>query len=1074
MNHRLGWRGRVGSSGPRAAGRTSPQGSGVRHAAQHESISRSVEKLWAVSFRPSAIVSYGARREALHRSVPDDFVPTRYAGSVGPVEILVTGGGVILIGLLAWYFFAPKRAVTAERRGGVQEVEVTVKGGYAPSVIRARAGVPLRVIFDRQESGECTSEVVFPDFRMRRPLPAFSRTTVELMPDRAGEFGFACGMNMVHGTLVVDGDGDGAGGDPEGSGGAQTPLAPPAPTAHEHAGGTVALDPRRGEGKRASARLALRDPTACSTCVGTIETALSAVPGVERVLPDRSANGLDVEYDRGRVSVEDLRRAVAGVGYRVEAVPGRDSQAADDQEAAERKREIRDLARRVVAGALLTLPVVVAIMGKEVLHAGWVPEILMNPWFQLGLTAPVFLYTGWPIHTVGWRAIRHRSAEMNSLITLGTTAAFGYSVLVTVAPGLLPVGVRDVYYEAVGVILTLILLGRLFEARARAGTGEAIRRLLGLRPRTARVLRDGEELEVPVDEVGVGDEVIVRPGEKVPVDGLIVDGHSTMDESMVTGESIPVEKGPGDEVVGATINQTGSFRFRATAVGADTFLAQIVRLVQEAQASKAPIQRLADAVAGVFVPAVIFVAIATFVLWFDVGPEPGLTLGLVSAVSVLIIACPCALGLATPLSIMVGTGKGAQNGILIRSAEALETAHRVGTVVLDKTGTITRGEPRLTDVVARLGSEEELLGLVAAAERVSEHPLGEAVVRGARERGVEVVEPDGFDSVTGKGVRATVAGREVVVGSRRLLGDLGVDASPLEDDAARLEEEGKTAIFAAVDGRAAGLVAVADVAKEESSRAIAALRGRGLEVVMITGDNRRTAAAIARRVGIGRALAEVLPQEKTREIERLQRERGRVAMVGDGINDAPALAQADVGVAIGTGTDVAIESSDVTLVSGDLRGVVTAVDLSRATMRNIKQNLFFAFIYNVAGIPIAAGVLYSVTGLLLSPIIAAAAMALSSLSVVGNANRLRRFAPRPIDETTPPPVQEVEVEIGRSREEEEPMGTVRDPVCGMDIDPATAVGSQEYAGQTYYFCSQGCLERFREDPERYATQGAST
>jgi Cu+-exporting ATPase len=992
---------------------------------------------------------------------------------MGVAELLVTSGGVVLIGLLAWYFFAPRRAVSAVRREGVQEVEVTVRGGYAPNVIRARARVPLRVTFDRRESGECTSEVVFPDFRLRRPLPAFARTTVELVPARSGEFGFACGMNMVHGTLLVEEDGEGSGGDAESGGGTQE-LLTGLPTAHEHGGGTVSLEPGRREGERSRARLALRDPTACSTCVDSIETALTAVPGVDRVLPDRAANGVDVEYDPGSVSVEDLRRAVAGVGYRLEPVAEPTSETAEDEEAAERRREVRDLGRRVIVGALLTLPVVVAIMGREVLQAHWVPGILMEPWLQLGLTVPVFVYTGWPIHTVGWRALRHRSAEMNSLITLGTTAAFGYSALVTVAPGLVPPEARDVYYEAVGVILTLILLGRLLEARARAGTGEAIRRLMGLRPRTARVLRDGEEAEVPVDEVRVGDEVVVRPGEKVPVDGRIVDGHSTMDESMVTGESIPVEKAPGDEVVGATINQTGSFRLRATAVGTDTFLAQIVRLVREAQASKAPIQRLADAVAGYFVPAVIFIAIATFVVWFDVGPEPGVTFGLVSAVSVLIIACPCALGLATPLSIMVGTGKGAQNGILVRSAEALETAHRVGTVVLDKTGTITRGEPRLTDVVVREGSEDDLLRLVASAERVSEHPLAEAVVRGATERGLDVVDPQGFESVTGKGVGATVAGARVVVGSRHLLRDMGVDPSTLEDEAARLEQEGKTAIFAAVDGRAAGLVAVADVPKEESSPAIAALRRRGLEAVMITGDNRRTAAAIARQVGLGRALAEVLPEDKAREVGRLQRERGLVAMVGDGINDAPALAQADVGLAIGTGTDVAIESSDVTLVSGDLRGVVTAVDLSRATMRNIKQNLFFAFVYNVAGIPIAAGVLYPFTGLLLSPIIAATAMALSSLSVVGNANRLRGFSPPPIPAIPSPPVGEVEVEVGSSRPTEEAMATVKDPVCGMDVDPASAAGTEEYAGQTYSFCSQRCLERFRERPQDFASSELGT
>jgi Cu+-exporting ATPase len=984
-------------------------------------------------------------------------------------EIVVTAGGVALAGFLAWYFFAPKRAVRAEQRAGVQEVEVTVRGGYAPSVIRARAGVPLRVIFDRQESGECTSEVVFADFRTRRSLPAFSRTTVELMPERSGEFGFACGMNMVHGTLIVEGDGDR---DAPAARQRAAIAAPPrelAEPAHEHAGGTLTLGQASVDRDRERVRLALRDPTACSTCLGTIGTAVSGLSGVERVVPDPLGSSLAVDYDPAKVSVEDLRRAAAGVGYRVEGRSEPGSEAAEDEEAAARRAEIRDLSRRVIVGALLTLPVAVAVMGTQLFRVTWVPAFLMNPWVQLVLIAPVFVYTGRPIHSVGWRALAHHSAEMNSLITIGTTAAFGYSILVTVAPGILPEAVREAYYEAVGVILTLILLGRLLEARAKAGTGEAIRKLIGLRPRTARVLRGGEEMEIPVDEVRVGDEVVVRPGEKVPVDGEILEGRSTLDESMVTGESIPVDKGPGDSVVGATINQTGSFRFRATAVGSDTLLAQIVRLVQEAQASKAPIQRLADAVAGYFVPAVIFIAIATFVVWFDVGPEAGLTLGLVNAVAVLIIACPCALGLATPLSIMVGTGRGAQNGVLIRSAEALEIAHRVRTVVLDKTGTITRGEPTLTEVVPAEGSEEDLLRLVASAERVSEHPLADAVVRGARDRGLSLEEPREFDSVTGKGVRAIVGSRRVLVGSRRLLKEAGVDTAGLEETAARLEEEGRTAIFAATDGRPAGVVAVADTAKDEAAGAIAALRRRGIQPVMITGDNRRTAAAIARQVGIPRVLAEVLPQDKAREVRRLQAEGGIVAMVGDGINDAPALAQADVGVAIGTGTDVAIEAADVTLVSGDLRGVVTAVDLSRGTMRNIKQNLFFAFVYNVAGIPIAAGVLYPITGWLISPILAAAAMALSSLSVVGNANRLRRFAPERIPDTKPSQQRKVEVEVRKSSTEEEAtMATVRDPVCGMDIDQANAAGSEEYQGTTYYFCSQSCHQRFVDTPDQFA------
>jgi Cu+-exporting ATPase len=994
-------------------------------------------------------------------------------------EVLVTTAGVLLIGLLGWFFFAPRRAVRASVRDGIQEVEVTVRGGYTPAVIRAREGVPLRVTFDRREGGECTSQVVFPDFRVRRSLPAFARTTVELVPDRTGEFGFACGMNMVHGTLLVE-PGNGQS-DADGNGGARNSGlgidagggAPPTPgERHTHEDSrAVALEPKETSGRHAEVRLAVRGAGAiCPTCVHNIEAAVSRLPGIERVIRDISPDRLDVEYDPSRTGIDEMRQAVASVGYRVESGPGPGSREGEDEEAIERRVEIRDLSRRVAAGAILTVPVLVAVMGKEILRAAWVPNVLLDPWLQLALIAPVMFYTGWPIHQVGWRALRNRAAEMNTLITVGTTAAFAYSVLVTVAPGLLPVEVRDVYYEAVGVILTLILLGRLLEARAKAGTGEAIRKLIGLRPRTARVLRDGEETDAAIDEVQVGDEIVVRPGEKVPVDGEIVDGHSTLDESMVTGESIPVEKGPGDPVVGGTVNQTGAFRFRAAAVGSDTLLAQIVRLVQEAQASKAPIQRLADAVASYFVPAVIFIAIAAFVAWFDIGPEPALTFGLVTAVTVLIIACPCALGLATPLSIMVGTGKGAQNGVLVRSAEALETMRRVRTIVLDKTGTITRGEPRLTDVVPTNGfPDHELLRLTASAEAVSEHPLGEAVVSGARERGVRLSDPADFESVTGKGVRVSIGDRIVVVGSRRLLQAAGVETAGLEEVAAGLEEEGKTAIFAAIDGRPAGVLGVADVAKEEARAVVAALRARGLQPVMITGDNRRTAAAIAREVGISRVLAEVLPQDKAREVERLQGEGGAVAMVGDGINDAPALAQADAGIAIGTGTDVAIEAADVTLVSGDLRGLLTAVELSRATMRNIKQNLGFAFGYNVAGIPIAAGVLYPVIGLLLNPMIAAAAMALSSLSVVTNANRLRAFEPPEVPGESRSLMGELDVtvEVGADRSDEAAPATVRDPVCGMEVDQTDAAGSMEHEGRTYVFCSPGCLESFREDPDRY-------
>ncbi|MEV5450349.1 heavy metal translocating P-type ATPase [Streptomyces sp. NPDC052535] len=829
-------------------------------------------------------------------------------------DIGVVAGAVALTAFLAWYFFGPKKTRQAELKGGVQEIGVTVKGGYAPDLIRVRQGVPVRLVFDRQEGGDCTSRVVFPDFQLAAALPAFAATAVEFTPDRAGRFGFACGMNMVHGTLlVVPGDGD------------AEAVSPPA--------------------------------------VGEAERAEHAP---------------------------------------ITPTPGADEQ---DAEAAARREEIRDLSRRVLFGAVLSLPVVAAVMLHEAFGVD-IPGLLLNRWFQLALITPVMFYTGRPIHRTGWLALRNRAAEMNALITLGTSAAYGYSLLVTVAPSVLPEGVREVYYEAVGVILTLILLGRLFEAKAKAGTGQAIRELLGLQAKTARVIRDGSEVEIPVEEVAAGDVVVVRPGEKVPVDGIIVDGRSTLDESMVTGESIPVTKTVGDEVVGATVNQTGAFRMEATKVGAETMLAQIVRLVQQAQASRAPIQRIADLVAGYFVPAVVFIAIAAFTVWFVVGPAPALTLGLVSAVAVLIIACPCALGLATPLSVMVGTGKGAQAGILIRSAEALETAHRLQTIVLDKTGTVTQGRPELTDIVSADGFyEDEVLRLVASAENSSEHPLGQAVVRGAADNGIDLAQVTEFDSLTGHGITATADGRRLLVGKAALLAEAGIDPEPLRPDADRLASEGKTPVFAAVDDRLLGLVAVADTVKEDSAAAIAELKRLGLEVVMITGDNRRTADAIARQVGIEKVLAEVLPEHKADEIRRLQEEGRRVGMVGDGINDAPALAQADVGFAIGTGTDVAIEAADITLISGALGGVVTAVTLSRATMRNIRQNLFLAFVYNTAGIPLAAGVLYPVTGWLLSPIIAAAAMALSSLSVVGNANRLRRLTPRSLPTAPSAPAQ---------------------------------------------------------------------
>jgi len=730
-----------------------------------------------------------------------------------------------------------------------------------------------------------------------------------------------------------------------------------------------------------------------------LEELLGTVSGVVEASFNLGTMRVWIDYLPGVVEERELRRAVESFGYRVLSAPtsGR-GPAAEDLEQAAQSAEHRQLRRKFWIAAVLAFPVLVMAMSHG--RIAWLNFPGAN-WVQLILTTPVVVYCGSQFYRGACAAWRHRSADMNTLIALGTGAAYLYSVAATIMPEFFARAAAGahhvpamvpVYFEAAAVIVALILLGRMLESRAKGRTGEAIRRLMGLQAKTARVLRDGTEIDIPVEEVVPGDLVVIRPGEKLPVDGTVVDGASAVDESMLTGESLPVDKQPGDEVFGATLNRTGSFRFRATKVGRDTALQQIIRLVQEAQGSKAPIARLADVISGIFTPIVLGIAVITFVVWFWAAPpETRFTTALVNFVSVLIIACPCALGLATPTAILVGTGRGAEHGVLIKGGESLETAHKMQTIVLDKTGTITTGEPTVTDIVpAGEFTERELLWWAASAERGSEHPLGEAIVRAARDRALDLAEPTGFQAVTGLGVSVTIDGKDVCLGNTRLLADRGIELTePLREAAVALASSGKTPMFVAVDHRAAGVIAVADRVKPDSRKAIDALHDMGLEVVMMTGDNRRTAEAVAGEVGITRVFAEILPQGKAEQVKRLQQERKIVGMVGDGINDAPALAQADVGIAIGTGTDVAMEASDITLVRGDLRGVVTAIALSHATIRTIRQNLFWAFIYNVVGIPVAAGVFYPLFGWLLSPILASAAMSFSSVSVVTNSLRLR-------------------------------------------------------------------------------------
>ncbi|WP_270466179.1 heavy metal translocating P-type ATPase [Bifidobacterium pseudocatenulatum] len=980
----------------------------------------------------------------------------------------------IVTAAVLWFFFAPRKAFRARVDNGVQEAVVEVKGGYSPAIIEAEAGLPLRLIFDRKEDGECSSHVVFSDFGVDLALPAFRTTTLTLHPNEPGEYGFACGMNMLHGTLRV------------------------VPGKHH-----AAMAKEHSESEE-NPNISEENPNIAESHVH-----IQSQPSVVAEKSYESAESSDISSDSSNDSSES--------------------------------REMRTLIARLIASAIVTIPV----FGSTMLMLYPMPN-----WVQFVLMLPVMCYAALPIFRSGFAAIIHRSPEMNALVSLGTVCAFAHSCVVTFIPQILPENAREPYFEAVGVVITLMLVGQLLEARARVGTGEAMRALAGLQPKNARVVRGEIEEEIPVEQVAVGDIIAIRPGEQLPVDGVVIAGSSAVDESMITGESMPVVKQAGSSVTGATINGTGSLRYRATKVGKDTVLAQIIGLVQSAQSSKAPVQRMADKISGIFVPIVVLIAVWSCALWFAFGPEPRVVHALVAAVSVLLIACPCALGLATPLSVTVSTGRAAQMGVLIRSAEALETCGKINAVVLDKTGTITAGKPSLTDVFP-LGKwrkmPDDLLAITASAERDSEHPLAAAIVAGAQEKHLTLGETTQFRAISGRGVTAhvalplisannpTVAADEssassvtfessisspetamynVAVGNTDLIDDLDVAMPSVGDEdlddiiatMERLSAEGKTPMLAAIDGELAGIVAVADTVKADSQQAIAALKSRGVNVVMLTGDNETTARAVANQVGVSNVIAGVRPENKADEIAKLQAQGYTVAMVGDGINDAPALARANVGFAIGTGTDVAIQSADVTLMNGSLMGLVHALDLTHATMRNIAQNLGFALGYNSVGISIAAGVLYPFTGMMLNPMIAGAAMAFSSLCVVTNASRLRLFDPdkavraanktyqvrqsNPNDNNHSNHSQkgfimglfsDHKAKKENAHESMEGMRSccgghaangnqsahAKDPVCGMSVDPATAAATREYNGTTYYFCNPGCAAKFEQNPTQY-------
>ena len=741
----------------------------------------------------------------------------------------------------------------------------------------------------------------------------------------------------------------------------------------------------------------------CAACVGRVEREIGKLPGVLDTSVNLASERASIRYLPDIVSAAAIADAIRSAGYEANEIQADEAQ--KDREQAARETEITGLRRDFAIAAAFTVPLFLVSMGRMVpgLGDGMLSLLAERGWMavELILATPVLIYAGRRFFQLGFNELRHFNPGMNSLVMLGASAAYLYSLLALLVPGIFPAGTATTYFEAAGVIVTLILLGRLLEAVARGRTSDAIRKLVQLQVRTAHIVRNGVEMDVPIEDVVVGDLVRVRPGERLPVDGIVTEGTSYVDESMITGEPMPVEKGPAAEIIGGTVNKTGAFTCRASRVGADTLLSQIIRMVEEAQGDKPPIQRLADQIAAVFVPVVIGIALVTFVVWLLVGPAPALNFAFVAGVSVLLIACPCAMGLATPTAIMVATGKGAEMGVLVRHGGALELLARIDTVVLDKTGTLTEGQPGLTDFLdaasgGKIPAAQDVLRLVAAAEARSEHPIAEAIVRAAKDQGLDLPAVSDFKAEPGFGIEATIEGQCVQVGADHYMVRIGVDLEPVRETAATLAAEGKTPLYAAIDGELRAVIAVSDALKAGSREAVSALQALGLDVAMLTGDNRLTAEIIARQVSIGQILAEVLPADKADEVKRLQAEGRKIAFVGDGINDAPALARADVGIAIGTGTDIAIESGDIILMSGDLRGIVNAVALAKRTLRTIRYNFFWAYAYNVALIPVAAGVFYPLFGLLLNPMLAAAAMSVSSVFVVTNSLRLRRFNPAPI------------------------------------------------------------------------------